>query len=559
MSFPASFRLWVGLVLLVCLLSACSRQNDSPPPTTTGRPLVSDLKPVQGDWVIQRIDSDVDTLNPAVTQTTNGALISSLICEGMLHTNYYTLKLDPMLAESYEISPDQLTYTFHLRHGVKWHDGEPFTADDVKFTYDKVMDPKSDTAPLRSYLTTVKSCDVLDPYTVRFVTSERYFKTLEVLGTFLQIVPKHVFANGDPSFDKNEYGRHPIGTGPYKFLRWDTGARLVLERNDNYWGGPITYPSRLVFEIIEEPYVATQLLKKGDIDAIDHVSPIQWVRELKDSRSMKRLRQIVYPYPAYNYLGFNLRDPLFQDIRVRHAIDLLIPRQKILDQVYLTDYGTETAGYDPPGDINYNHDVPPTPLDPAQAKQLLADAGWKNDHGDGILYKDGQRLAFTLLYPSGNASSEKIGELVQESLGSAGIDVKLDREEFAQLINRVNEWKFQATMQGWSLDINGDPSQIWASADADVKKSSNFIGYKSAAADKLMAEARLEYDPDKRAAIYHQLQKLIHDDYPVCFLFNPRQILVLSDRFQNVRTFTPRPCFDITTWWVPRGAQKYGN
>jgi peptide/nickel transport system substrate-binding protein len=560
MSFSAAFRLWIGLFLTACLISGCSRQNDTTQATAPGRPMVSDLKPIQGDWVVQRIDSDVDTLNPAVTQTTNGQVVTSLICESMLHTNNYTLKLDPMLAESYEISPDQLTYTFHLRHDVKWHDGEPFTAEDVKFTFDKIMDPKDDTAPIRSYFTTVKSCEVLDPYTIRFLTSERYFKTLEVLGTLLQIVPKHAFAHGDPSFDKNGYGRHPIGTGPYKFVRWDTNARIVLERNDNYWDASMMrYPKRLDFEVIEEPYVAAQLLKKGDIDAIDHVSPIQWVRELKDSRSMKHLREIVYPYPAYNYLGFNLRDPLFQDIRVRHAIDLLIPRQKVLDQVYLKDYGTETAGYDPPGDINYNHGVPPTPLDPAQAQQLLTDAGWKNDHGDGFLYKDGKPFSFTLLYPTGNPSSEKIGELIQESMRGAGIDVHLDRQEFAQLIDRVNEWKFQATLQGWSTDVNGDPSQLWASADADVKKSSNFIGYKSAVADKLMAEARLEYDPDKRAAIYHQLQKVIHDDYPVCFLFNPRLILVVSDRYQNVKTFTPRPCFDITTWWVPRAMQKYGN
>jgi peptide/nickel transport system substrate-binding protein len=448
---------------------------------------------------------------------------------------------------------------FHLRHGVRWHDGEPLTADDVKFTFDRVMDPKDDTAPLRSYFTTVKSCEVIDPYTVRFVTNERYFKMLEVLGTFLQILPKHVFAHGDPDFNRNGFGRNPIGTGPYKFVRWDTGARIVLERNDDYWGGPTHYPKRLVYEVIEEPYVAAQLLKKGEIGAFDHVSPIQWERELKDSRSMKSLREIVYPYPAYTYLGFNLRLPMFADIRVRHAIDLLLPREEILHKVYLDQYGSETSGYDPPSTANYNKNVPPTPYDPAQAKQLLTDAGWKDDHGDGILYKDGKPFRFTLLYPSGNPNGEKVCELIQESLRQSGIDLNLDREEFAQLIDRVNEWRFEATLQGWSLDINGDPSQIWSSSEADVKKSSNFVGYKSAEADKLIAAGRLEYDDEKRAAIYRQLQKVIHDDYPVCFLFNPRQIIIVSDRFQNVKTFTPRPCFDITTWWVPRGLQKYGN
>ena len=117
---------------------------------------------------------------------------------------------------------------------MKWHDGEPFTADDVKYTYDKMMNPKVDAAQLRTYFENIKSCDVLDPYTVRFTATERYFKSLEMIGT-LPIVPKHIFEQGEPDFNKHPYGRHPIGTGPYKFVRWDTGSQIVLERNDDYW------------------------------------------------------------------------------------------------------------------------------------------------------------------------------------------------------------------------------------------------------------------------------------------------------------------------------------
>jgi ABC-type transport system substrate-binding protein len=114
-------------------------------------------------------------------------------------------------------------------------------------------------------------------------------------------------------------------------------------------------------------------------------------------------------------------------------------------------------------------------------------------------------------------------------------------------------------MGAWALDINGDPSQLWSSSEADIKKSSNFSGYKNPAADKLMAAAKLEYDDEKRAALYQQLQQVIHDDYPVCFLFNPKVMMIVSDRFQNVKTFAPRPCFDLSTWWVLRAEQKYGQ
>ncbi len=226
---------------------------------------------------------------------------------------------------------------------MKWHDGEPFTADDVKFTYDEMMDPKVDSAPTRSYFTSVKSCEVIDPFTVRFTASERYFKTLEVIGG-LSICPRHAFAHGDPDFNKNEFGRHPIGTGPYKFVRWDTGSQIVVERNDDYWGDPTHYPKRMVFQVLQEPYVAAQLLKKGQIDVFENVSPILWKRDLEGTRSMDHLHEYVYPYPAFRFMGFNLRQPILSDVRVRHAIDLLIPRDDIIQKIFLGKYATKTSG-----------------------------------------------------------------------------------------------------------------------------------------------------------------------------------------------------------------------
>jgi peptide/nickel transport system substrate-binding protein len=558
MSSSIRFRL-LGVALIAVLSTGCSRQEEAPQPPVQDQRPVGDLQPVQGDWVVQRIDFDVDSLNPLILNSANAQVISGQINEGLIQMDNFTLKFEPCLAESWEISPDQLTYTFHLRHGVKWHDGEPFTSDDVKFSYDRLMDPKVDAAPTRSYWENIKSLEVLDPYTVRFIATEKYFKTLETIGG-MQILPRHAFEKGDPDFNKNDFARHPIGTGPYKFVRWDTGSQIVLERNDDYWDtSHPRYPKRLVYEVIQEPYIAAQLLKKGEIDVFDKVTPIQWSHELKDSRSMNHLRQIVYPFPAYYYVGFNLRLPMFSDIRVRHAIDLLMPRDEIISQVYLNQYATKTSGFDLPSTPDYNQAVPSNSYDPAQAAQLLDAAGWKNDHGDGILYKDGKPLSFTLFYPAGDPNRGKMAELIQESLKKAGIDLKLERLEFAQLYEHVDDWKFEATIAGWANGINDDPSQIWAGSQADIKKSSNFIGYKNADADKLMAAARVEYDEDKRAVLYRQLHQIIHDDYPVCFLVAPSQIVIVSDRYRNVKIFAPRPCYDTSQWWVPRDQQKYGD
>ncbi|HEY0256034.1 MAG TPA: ABC transporter substrate-binding protein, partial [Candidatus Methylacidiphilales bacterium] len=231
--------------MIALVLAGCSRKEEpasasAPSPA----PASADQQPVEGDWVIRQISADPDTLNPITSQDADGHMIQyPNIFESLLIMDNDTLKLKPFLAESYEISPDQLTYTFHLHRDVKWQDGVPFTADDVKYSYERIQDPKVDAAPLRNYFANIKSCEILDPYTIRFTATERYFKTLECLGTDnLPIVPKHVLEKGEPDFNKHPFSRAPIGTGPYKFVRWDTGSQIVLERNEAYWGTAPRYP-----------------------------------------------------------------------------------------------------------------------------------------------------------------------------------------------------------------------------------------------------------------------------------------------------------------------------
>ena len=215
---PSLFRLLFGAVLAMLALTACSRASQSPVPSGEKTPGQNAGPPGPGDWIVQQVSADPQSLNPITDTDAIGAVITGQIFEGLLQMNNYTLQLDPCLAASYEIAPDQLTYTFHLRHDVTWQDGAPFTAADVKYTYDRIQDPKVDDAPIRSYFTTIKSCTVLDPYTVRFTSSERYFKTLEMIGT-MAIVPQHILEK-EGDFNSAPFNRAPIGTGAYKFLRW---------------------------------------------------------------------------------------------------------------------------------------------------------------------------------------------------------------------------------------------------------------------------------------------------------------------------------------------------
>jgi peptide/nickel transport system substrate-binding protein len=398
---------------------------------------------------------------------------------------------------------------------------------------------------------------VVDPLTVRYVAKTQYFKTLEALGT-LPIVPKHIFEQGEPDFNKHPFGRAPVGTGPYQFLRWETGSQIVLERNRHYWNDAADphYPDRIVYQVISEPYVAAQLLKKGELDVVDGMSPLQWQREMEGRPSTARLREIVYPFPSYSYLGFNLRRPMFQEVRVRHAIDLLIPRDEILSRIYLDKYASKATGWNLASSPANNPAVQPTPYDPALAAQLLRAAGWQMG-ADGLLYKNGQQLAFRVMFGSGNDLTQKIAELIQESLQRAGIAMSLERIEFAQLVAQLDDWNFDACMLGRTNDVNEDPFPSWDGSQAMLKHSANDTGYASPVADRLIDAGRREYDDAKRNAIWQQLQQVVHDDYPVCFLFNSRHILLVSNRYQNVQVFAPIPCFDATKWWVPGPEQRY--
>ena len=300
------------------------------------------------------------------------------------------------------------------------------------------------------YFTTIKSCEVLDPYTVRFTATERYFKTLEMLGDAADHSRSTSSKRASPTSTNIAFGRAPIGTGPYKFVRWDTGSQIVLERNDDYWGraAPLSQAARLPDHPGTLRRGATAE-ERRDRRRRRHAADSMGARTGPQPLDEPSLTKIVYAYPAYNYLGFNLRLPLFSDIRVRHAIDLLIPRDEILPQIYLNQYASETSGYDPPSSPNYNHDVPPTPYDPAAGPAALdARPAGKTNTGDGILYKDGQPLSFTLLYPAETPTTEKIAELIQESLRRAGIDSSSQRLEFVQLIERARRLEIRGDDRG---------------------------------------------------------------------------------------------------------------
>jgi peptide/nickel transport system substrate-binding protein len=505
-------------------------------------------EPVEGDWLIYHLGAEPGTLNPIVaTDAYEGVINSGNIYETLIERDNETLELKPLLAESWEISEDKLTYTFKIEEGVKWHDGAPFTSADVVFSYDTIMNPKVDAPQLRSYYQEIRDVEAIDDLTVKFTYARPYFLALEFCGG-MPIVPKHVFENGD--FNTNPAGRSPVGTGPFKFVKWTTGREVVLEKNPDYWGKE-PHLNRIVFRIITDSSVALQVLKRQELD-VASLTPIQWQMQTNSPDFEKHFDKFSYFTPNYSYIGWNSRRPYFADKRVRTALTHLVNRELILDKVM---YGLGAIVTNPfyINSPEYDKSIEPIPYDPAAARKLLEEAGWVDHDGDGIRDKDGVKFAFEFLIPGGSDTGEKIATILKEELDAVGIQMTIRKTEWAVFTTRLNDRKFDAVTLAWSMGIESDPYQIWSSTQAE--SGSNFIGFKNAETDRLIEEARQEFDRDKRIQLYRQFSEIINEEQPYTFLFCRKATVAVNKRFANVIVYPLG--IQPNEWFVPLPLQRY--
>ncbi|MCE9625507.1 MAG: peptide-binding protein [Deltaproteobacteria bacterium] len=516
----------LALLVIAGLFSACEVQAPKDPHT-----------------LIYHLGSEPDTLNRLTATDAYEGRINGFIFDSLIERDNATLEFKPKMAKSWEVSDDKLVYTFHLRDDIKWHDGKPFNADDVIYTFQKIMDEKVDAPHLRVYYKDIKNLEKLDDYTVRFTYAIPYFKALEFVGG-IPIIPKHVFDDGK-DFNSHPAGRFPIGNGPYKFKRWDTGSQIVLERNEEYWD-KTKFPDirRIVFKIIPDDIVAFQRLKKGDLD-MDSLNPKQWVKQSNTPTFEKLFAKHQYYTPSYRYVGWNLRRPYFQDKKVRQALARLINRQGILKNL---EYGLGKLTTGPFWIFGYEYDqtLPQIPFDPAGAKKLLDEAGWIDHDGDGIRDKDGVKFSFKFLIPSGAEFYQNLATIMKRDFAEAGIEMEIQTMEWATFVQQLNSRDFDAVSLAWSFGYDEDPYQVWHSSQAE--KGSNFVGFQNGEADRLMEEARQVFDKDKRAELFHQMHRIIYDEQPYAFLYSGPALVARSRRFENVKVYPGG--VDILEWKV---------
>ena len=553
------------LLLLIVLAGVCWGCSDKPqekeiaketaeePTTAVQQPAqeqkpTAEYEPAYGDAIRVGSIGDASNLIPMLSSDSASSAINSLVYSGLVKYDK-DLKVVGDLAESWDISEDGLVFTFHLRKNVKWHDGEPFTANDVMFTYKTMIDPKTPTAYGGDFLQ-VKKAEVLDDYTFQVTYDQPFAPAL--ISWALNIVPRHLLEGED--IVTSPLSRHPIGTGPYKFVKWTTGQEIILKSNPDYFEGR-PYISEYNYRII--PDLATMFLelKSGGLDWMG-LTPLQYKRQTDSESFNKSFNKYKYISFGYTYLGYNLLLPLFQDRRVRQALTYAINKESVIEGVLL-GLGVAATGPYKPDSWVYNPQVKRYPYDPEKARELLKEAGWEDTDGDGIIDKNGDPFAFTILTNQGNEQRANTGVIVQDNLRKVGIEAKVRVVEWAAFLKEfINKKNFQAVIMGWTTPQDPDLYDVWHSSKTKEGEL-NFISYKNPELDKYIELARHTFDREKRKEYYYKVQDILAEDQPYTFLYVPDALNCVNSRFYGIEPAPAGITYNFTKWYVPKPLQKY--
>ncbi len=461
---------------------------------------------------------DASFLNPVLFQDTASGDVVSLVFNGLLKYDE-NLVLKGELAESFTVKEgEKPVIIFRLRKDVRWHDGRPFTSKDVAFTFKTIMDPKTNTVR-RSDFELVESLSTPDEHTVVVRYKEPFSPGLS--SWTVGIVPAHLLESED--INTTAFNRAPVGTGPFKFVSWKSDESITVAANPDYFLGK-PWLDRVVTRIIPETSLAEISLLTDEIDNLG-VYPHQYERVKKE----KGIRVFNYPTMGYTYIGYNMANPLFEDPRVRRALTHAIDRQRLVKSI-LYGMGKVPSGPFPPHMWYYDSSVKPLAYDPGEARRLLAEAGWKETDGDGILDRHGKRFSFNLITNNGNDLRKDTGVLVQRQLKEVGVEVKLRLYEWSVFLDRfINPRAFEACILGWSLSVDPDAYNIWHSSQ--IEKGFNFVAFRNKDADRLLVAGRRVYDHETRKKIYHQFHRVMNREQPYTFLFVAESTPALRDRF----------------------------
>lgn len=473
---------------------------------------------------------------------------------------------EPNMVESYQESPDHKTWTFKLKAGLNWHDGKPLTAEDIAFSWRVLVDEKVPAFTFRDDAMRIQDVRVVDERTVEIVHKEAL--PINKWVNSFPIIPKHLYDNPaerakDPTLKQSPYYTalardKVIGNGPYKIVEWVANDRIVLERWEDY-SGEKPYWKRIVMKIRPDPNTALQLFKKGELDELS-VTPQQFVFETNDETFGRMANKCWAETWTYTALEWNMdgSNGFFNDRNVRIAMTHACNLPQILERI---GYNLHTPCYGifAPGSWMFNKEIKLLPYDLDKAAALLDQAGWKRSEQDGIRYKtiNGRQVKFDfeLLMGQGTQVGPQIAAMYAEDLKKIGVLMRTREVETATLLDLLNKHEFQASLGGWGTGVYPDTNEnIWKTEM--YKNGRNYGGYSNKRVDELFNLATHEFDDQKRAQYFQEIQKLIYDDQPYIFMWNLSSTAIVNKKIKGVQ-FSPRGIFGFTPsyykWWVAAG------
>lgn len=536
-----------ALALAVLSLGGCGGCNGGPPQGDGAA--TADGEPRRGGQVVIATGADITGVNNLIARTNNPT-------ESLLRLVYLQLvreridwekgppTFEPNLAERWEWSDDHLTITFHLRRDARWSDGEPVTAEDVRFSHEAQTHPDVawDTAYYKDAVTAV---EVVDPHTIRFTFSHVYPSQLLELNEGY-IFPAHVYGR-IPFSEWRTRGQwfldHAVYAGPFVLASWTPQQEIVLERNPSYFDPELPRLDRAVFRVIPDPANRLTQLLSGGVHFTDGVS----TEAAERIRREPGVELIDYWGPSFIFLGWNLTREPFDDPEVRRALTLAIDRQTLVDNVW-GEFGRVSNSPVIQNVWIYNRDLEPWPYDPQRARRMLADLGWTDSDGDGKLDKDGKKLAFELATNSDNRQRMDAAVLIQSQLAQVGVEATPRGMEFQSLITRIEQGDFEATIQGWTMPTGLDFK--FAFHTDEIGDGNNFVGYSNPEVDRLLEEFRLQPEVADGEPLLLRLQELLHQDLPYTFLWESKRAVGVSGRLREVRPGAVYFHENLPEWWL---------
>lgn len=504
----------------------------------------------KGGQVILAETSDISTLNTTLVQDVYSGWITGFIFDSLVSTNWADGTPAPGLADSWDISADGLTYTFHLNPDAKFHDGTPVTADDVVFTFDGVLDPKSQSVRAGQVKQYVKSYKKVDDHTVEFTAVQQSAIFLYSFNPF-GILPKHIWESVKPEnwgSDPGNTGQDPkrvIGSGPMKFKEWKQNDHVTLVKNADYWDkNGITNIDTFTYTVRKEQSAAIQSLLTGEVDITE--VPFSQAKPLEANKDLQVQAYDTFQFNWYSQMEDPKKLDLFADPKVRQAMLYALDRKLIAEQIYL-GFAEQADGTQPKLSIAYAPDKITTiyNYDPDKAKSLMQEAGWQLNSSDGFFYKDNKKFSFECMYTEGVTTYQQQLPYMQQAWKAVGIEMIPSSVPFPTLQDATTKGTFQMVVWGFSWDVTADQGPMFA-CDQTPPAGFNVMHYCNEKYDALQKEQIGELDQAKRVDELIQQSNIVNDDAAAGILVFRKSIFGNRTTLHN---FIPNGYYEV--WSIP--------